>query len=304
MPLMILAFCGTFGVICSAGLLLFYRDAVWARLSAIADERLGQSARLSQLLRRKQSAVEEIVRPFQNVLPRSAREASIVQKRLTRAGYRQEGAVNVFYGAKVAAPLALGLLVLVTGAYAISPFPVFAVAAGLGFMLPNLWLDHRTAQRKLGITLGLPEALDLMVICTEAGLSMDQTIQRLSRELRVSQPEIADELALATLEQKAGKPRQDTLKDLAERTNVPSVRALVNTLVQSDVFGTSIAKTLRVYSDTLRTQRRQKAEEEAAKTTVKLIFPLVLFIFPSLFVVVLAPAMLNMADAFKKFMES
>ena len=136
-----------------------------------------------------------------------------------------------------------------------------------------------------------------MVICTEAGLSMDQTLLRVSRELRVSQPEVADELGLTVLEQKAGKPRESALKSLAERTRVPSIRAFVNTLVQSDVFGTSIAKTLRVYSDTLRTQRRQQAEEEAAKTTVKLVFPLVLFIFPSLFVVVLAPSMIGMMEA-------
>jgi tight adherence protein C len=152
------------------------------------------------------------------------------------------------------------------------------------------------------LTLGLPEALDLMVICAEAGLSIDQTIQRVARELRVSQPAISEELALATLEQKAGKPRDESFKDLADRANVASVRAFTNTLVQSDAFGTSIAKSLRIYSDTLRTQRRQRAEEDAAKTTVKLIFPLVVFIFPTLFIVVLGPAMIGLMQSKQRFL--
>lgn len=301
MPLLILAFVGTFGLISSVGLLLFYRDVVRERLSAIVDQRLGPTARLSLLVHRRQGAVEQIVRPFQNVLPRNARDVSVLQKRLIRAGYRQESAINVFYGAKVFVPLVLVVLTIVTGAYRLGPVFALLAAAGLGFLLPDLWLGNRIANRKLLLGLGLPEALDLMVICTEAGLSMDQTLLRVSRELRVSQPEIADELGLSVLEQKAGKPREDALKGLAERTNDPSVRALVNTLVQSDVFGTSIGKTLRVYSDTLRMQRRQKAEEQAAKTTVKLVLPLVVFIFPSIFVVVLAPALIGMSEAFKQY---
>ena len=157
------------------------------------------------------------------------------------------------------------------------------------------------ANRQTKIRLGLPEALDLMVICSEAGLSLDQAILRVSQELRLSQAEIADEFGLLMLEQKAGRHRHEALKGLADRTNIDSIRTLVSTLIQADTFGTSIAKTLRVYSDTMRTQRRQKAEEQAAKTTVKLVFPLVFFIFPSLFVVALGPAMILMFDGFKKF---
>jgi tight adherence protein C len=201
----------------------------------------------------------------------------------------------------VLVPLVLMVLTFLTGMYSFG-FPAFVFAAILGWLVPDLWLGNRISKRKLEIGLGLPEALDLMVICTEAGLSMDQTMLRVSRELRVSQPAVADELGLTMLEQKAGKPREDALKALAERTNAHSVRALVNTLVQSDVFGTSVAKTLRVYSDTLRTQRRQKAEEAAAKTTVKLVLPLVVFIFPSIFVVILAPAMISLLDSFRKYM--
>jgi tight adherence protein C len=301
MGLLILAFFGTFGLIGSAGLLLFYRDAVMERLSGIVDQRLGRSARLSHMLRPTEGTVEQLVKPFQNVLPRSERDVSVLQKRLTRAGYRQEGAVNMFFGGKAVVLIGMGVLAVASGAFAANPVVAVLLAGGLGWMLPDLWLGNRIGKRKLAIGLGLPEALDLMVICTEAGLSMDQTLQRVSRELRVSQPEVADELSLAVLEQKAGKPRDQALKDMAERTNVPSVRAFVNTLVQSDTFGTSIAKTLRVYSDTLRTQRKQKAEEQAAKTTVKLVLPLVIFIFPSIFVVVLAPAMITMVEGFNQY---
>ena len=147
---------------------------------------------------------------------------------------------------------------------------------------------------------GLPDVLDLLVICIEAGLSLDMATSRTSEELMDAQPAICDELSIVVLEQRAGKPRADCWKNMAERTQVDSLRNLVSVLVQSEQFGTSIAKTLRTHSDTLRTQRIQKVEEMAAKTTVKLIFPLVLFIFPSLFVVVLGPAAILMSESFAK----
>jgi tight adherence protein C len=246
--------------------------------------------------------VEQIVRPFQNVLPRSAQEVSVIQKRLIRAGYRKDSHVNVFYGAKVLVPLTLVLLAGVTGtASYLGPFFAYAIAAALGFLAPDFWLGNRIASRQLKIRLGLPEALDLLVICSEAGLSLDQAILRCTEELKLSQPEIAEEFNLVILEQRAGRPRDEALKGLADRTDIDSVRALVNTLVQADTFGTSIAKTLRVYSETMRTQRRQQAEEQAAKTTVKLVFPLVFFIFPSLFVVALGPSLITMFEGFSKY---
>jgi tight adherence protein C len=133
-------------------------------------------------------------------------------------------------------------------------------------------------------------------------LSIDQATIRVADELQISEPVISDELGLVNLEQRAGRPRADAWRNMAERTDVDSVRAMVSVLIQADQFGTSVAKTLRVYSDTLRTQRRQQAEEQAAKTTVKLVFPLVLFIFPSLFVVALGPSAIVMADAFAKYL--
>jgi tight adherence protein C len=302
MTILIVAFLGTFGLILSVGMLLFYRDVIQERLSALVDERLGNSSNsLFGLFHRRQNAVEQIVRPFQNVLPRSTQEVSVIQKRLIRAGFRQDSAVNLFYGAKVLVPLSLILLVTITGIYDWSPFFMYAVSAGLGFMLPDFWLGNRVSSRQLRIRLGLPEALDLMVICSEAGLSLDQALLKVSQELQLSQPEVADEFGLLVLEQKAGRPRAEAMKGLADRTNVDSIRSLVSTLIQADTFGTSIAKCLRVFSETMRTQRRQQAEERAAKTTVKLVFPLVFFIFPSLFVVALGPSMIAMYEGFDKF---
>jgi len=301
MTILIVAVLGFFGLILSAGLLLFYRDVIRARLSAIVDQQLGSSSSLFSLLQPRKGTMEQIVRPFQNVLPRSTQDASAVQKRLIRAGFRTDSAVNMLYGAKVAAPLSLALLATVTGVYSWSPLFVYVTAAGIGFLLPDMWLGKRISSRQLKVRLGLPEALDLMVICSEAGLSLDQGLLKVSQELRLSQPEIADEFGLLMLEQKAGRPREEALKGLADRTDIDSIRALVAALIQADKFGTSIAKTLRVFSDTMRTQRRQKAEERAAKTTVKLVFPLVLFIFPSLFVVALGPAMIAMYEGFDKY---
>jgi len=136
----------------------------------------------------------------------------------------------------------------------------------------------------------------------EAGLGLDQAMVRVADEMKISQPEISDELSLIGLEQRAGRPRAEAWRNLAERTNVDSVRAMVAALIQADHFGTSVSKTLRVYSDTLRVQRRQMVEEMAAKTTVKLIFPLVFFIFPSLFVVALGPEAITIMEGFKKFL--
>jgi tight adherence protein C len=290
-------------VILTVGLLLFYRDAALARLSSVVEPRLGSRfARFGRILHADRKAVEQILKPFQSVLPRSAQETSVTQKRLIRAGYRKDSHVNVFYGAKVVVPLGLTLLATATQVYTVGPFFVYALCVGLGFLAPDFWLGNRMANRQTRIRLGLPEALDLMVICSEAGLSLDQALLRASKELTISQPEISDELGLMLLEQRAGRRREEALKGLADRIGIDSVRALVNTLVQADNFGTSIAKTLRVYSDTMRTQRRQRAEEQAAKTTVKLVFPLVFFIFPSLFIVALGPAMILMFDGFKNFL--
>jgi tight adherence protein C len=304
MLLLVVAFLGTFGLILSVGLLLFYRDVALARLSSLVEPRSGSRLmRLGRILHPDRQAVEQVLKPFQSVLPRSAQETSVTQTRLIRAGYRKDSYVNVFYGAKVVIPIVLSLVATGTQVYTIGPFFIYGLCVGLGFLLPDFWLGNRMSQRQTRIRLGLPEALDLMVICSEAGLSLDQTLLQASKELAISQPEISDELGLMLLEQRAGRPRAEALKAFADRVGIDSVRAFVNTLIQATTFGTSIAKTLRVYSDAMRTQRRQQAEEQAAKTTVKLVFPLVFFIFPSLFIVALGPAMILMFDGFNTYFQ-
>jgi tight adherence protein C len=295
----------TFGVvfllIASGGLLLFYREAMHQRLSEVTSR--GKETRdLRTTLRMTGSSLGGIVSQLERILPKSQSEVSIVQKRLIRAGYRQDSAIDLFYGAKVLTPLALIFLVFSTGIAHDSPFFMAVVALGLGFLLPDFWLGRRISKRQAKIRRGLPDVLDLLVICIEAGLSLDQATSRTSEELRFAHPELADELGIVVLEQHAGRARADAWKQLAERTDVDSIRNLVSVLVQSEQLGTSVAKTLRVHSDTLRIHRRQKVEEAAAKTTVKLVFPLVLCIFPSLFLVTLGPALIIMSESFKKYL--
>ncbi|MGC1782885.1 MAG: type II secretion system F family protein, partial [Acidobacteriaceae bacterium] len=178
-------------------------------------------------------------------------------------------------------------------------FIIYAAALGLGFLAPDFWLGRKITTRQTAIRLGLPDVLDLLVICIEAGQSLDGATVRTTEELKEAHPAITDELGIVVLEQRAGRPRSEAWRHFADRTEVDSVRNLVSVLVQSEQFGTSAAKTLRVHADTLRTQRRQKVEEQAAKTTVKLVFPLVFFIFPSLFLVTLGPAMITIMETFR-----
>jgi tight adherence protein C len=205
----------------------------------------------------------------------------------------------VFYGTKVMMPILLCVVAAVSGLAEMSPFFVYGLALVLGFLGPDFWLGRMIKNRQGKIRRGLPDVLDLLIICIEAGLSLDQASARTSQELIKAQPELCDELGLVVLEQRAGRPRAEAWKHLAERTDVDVVRNLVSMLVQSEQFGTSIAKTLRTHSDTLRTKRVQAVEEAAAKTTIKLVFPLVLFIFPALFLVTLGPAAIMMSESFK-----
>ncbi|MBS1820562.1 MAG: type II secretion system F family protein [Acidobacteria bacterium] len=295
----------TFGVIflliASGGLLLFYREAMLQRISQVVTQRDKQARDLRTTLRMTGSSLSGMVGHLERVLPKSQSEVSVVQQRLVRAGYRKNSAIDLFYGAKVLTPLALVFVVFSTGLASESPFFMGIVALGLGFLIPDFWLGRRISIRQAKIRRGLPDVLDLLVVCIEAGLSLDQATSRTADELRFAHPEIADELGVVVLEQHAGRARSDAWRQFADRTGVDSVRNLVSVLVQSEQLGTSVAKTLRVHSDTLRVQRRQAVEEAAAKTTVKLVFPLVLCIFPSLFLVTLGPALIIMSESFKKY---
>jgi tight adherence protein C len=160
------------------------------------------------------------------------------------------------------------------------------------YFAPDFWVDYRAHRRRERIRLGLPDALDLMVVCVDAGLAIDQALLRSGQELALSQPEISEEFIQINFEQRAGKPRIEAWQSMAERTRLDTVQSFVHMLAQTDRFGTPLVRALRVFADGVRQKRRQQAEELAAKTTVKLIFPLVLFIFPSIFIVLLGPAMI------------
>jgi tight adherence protein C len=301
MGIALLTFAAIFLLAGSLGLLLFYREAMMERLSTVVTP--GDRGRLSGWLKagRAGDSLKAVVQPFEKVLPKSPKEVSVVEKRLMRAGYRDPGAVGLFYGAKVLVPLLLCALCFVTGLGSSVGFFAYASSLGLGFLGPDFWLGRRIKARQIEIRLGLPEFLDLSVVCIEAGLSLDQALSRSVDELRHSQPEISDELSLVALEQRAGRPRPDAWRNLAERVDIDVIQNLAASINQADQFGTSVSKILRVQSETLRVQRRQSVEEKAAKTAVKLVFPLVLFIFPSIFVVTVGSAVIVMVDSFGKY---
>jgi tight adherence protein C len=298
MGIAISTFAVVFLLIVSGGLLLFYREEMLQRISAAINPRPEQKSLLTAIQQTGLS-IGGVVEHFENVLPKSQAEVSVILQRLQRAGYRDESAVKIFYGSKVLVPLLLCALALVTGVGARNPFFVYVLALALGFIAPDFWLGRRISTRQKRIRRGFPDVLDLLVICIEAGLSLDQATARTTVELKKAQPELCDELSIVVLEQRAGRPRGEAWKHMAERTGVDCVRNLVSMLVQAEQYGTSVAKILRVHGDTLRTQRVQAVEEAAAKTSVKLVFPLVLFIFPSLFVVTLGPAFISMMESFK-----
>ena len=300
----LLTFIAVFLLVLTGGLLLFDRDALLRRLAnVVSPQTLPAESWLDRLISMRTTAsLAKVIDPFQKVLPRSPADLSVAQRRLILAGYRKDLHVNILYGAKVITPIILVVLATATGVYEEGPFFVYALALALGYLIPDYYLGNRIKARQFKVKLALPEALDLMVICIEAGLGLDQAISRVADELRISQPELTDEFNLLNLEQRAGRPRAEAWKNLADRTDVDSVRGLVSMLTQADHFGTSIANSLRIHSDVLRTQRRQEAEEQAAKTTVKLVFPLVFFIFPSLFLVVLGPSMIKLLESFDKYL--
>lgn len=303
MGLAVFAFIAVFLLVSSAGLLLFFRAQMAQRVSAVTQPASDREKWVNWLKpSRAATSLKAVIQPFDRVLPKSPQEVSVAQKRLIQAGFREDSHVRILYGAKVVVPILLCVLVWASGPgrYS-SPFIMYSLALGLGYLLPDFWLGRRIKNRQTEIRLGLPDFLDLLVVCVEAGLSLDQALARTTEEMHDTQPEVSDEMGLVILETRAGRPRVDAWKNLMERVDIQIIRTLVTAIIQADQFGTSIAKTLRVYSEGLRVQRRQYVEEMAAKTAVKLVFPLVFFIFPTLFIVALGPTLLAVQDAFKKF---
>jgi len=221
---------------------------------------------------------------------------------LLYAGYRSRSSLRAFQLSRLACALLLASVPLVLATVKAIPgetaFLLMAVLTLVGYMFPKTYVRLAARRRQHKMRLSLPDALDLLVVCVEAGMGLNQAIVRVSEELRGTHPEIADEFRLVNLEIRAGRTRPEALRSLGERTGVDDIMSLASMIVQTDKFGTSIAKSLRVHSDSLRVERRQRAEEAAAKTTIKLIFPLLFCIFPSLFVIILGPAAMHLWEIF------
>ena len=236
--------------------------------------------------------LEQALDPLSKALPLSPSEVSRTRQWLIQAGYREPRHLTVYVGSRVAvALLGVALAVVITGVS--SPLLLIGVM-GFGFFLPRFILKRMIRDRQQRIRLALPDALDLTVICVEAGLALDQAMMRVGEDLHHAHPELSNEFHMVNLEMRAGKPRAEALRNLVGRTGVDDIRSLVGTLVQTDRFGTSVAQALRVHSDSLRTERRQRAEEQAAKTTIKMVIPLVLFVLPSIIFVTLGPAVIQL----------
>jgi tight adherence protein C len=238
-------------------------------------------------------AIHELIKRLGNFIPQSPKDVTVMQRRLIRAGIRNENALKILYGAKAACGIAFPVVMAlaVSASSAETSNKIFGVlgAAAAGFFLPNEYVRRMASKRQKEIARGLANSLDLLVVCVESGLGLDQAILQVSKELEHAHPEISEEFGFVNLELKAGKRRVDALRNLAERTGVDDLKKLVAVLIQADRFGTGVAQSLRAHSDFMRVQARQIAEEKAAKLGVKLIFPIFFCILPSLFVVTVGP---------------
>lgn len=237
------------------------------------------------------------------VMPKDESQVSMLRIKLSNAGFRRENASTLFLASKTVVAIgaaSIALLWMTTTGHPMLDIMVWVCGAGgVGFMMPNLWLAMATRQRGLKIRHGLPDSMDLLVISVESGLALDAAIQRVGDEMSNVHPELAEEMQLVTHESQMGIPRSEALENMAMRTGVPEIKSFVAIISQAEKFGTSVAKALRNQANSLRVKRRQAAEEAAQKTTVKLMLPLIMFIFPAIFVVLVGPAVIKMMGTFK-----
>ena len=267
------------------------------RLEAFRQEG-EEPAGIRQRRRRQRQAerIQDLLAALGTRLGESRPDLPKVRLFLLTAGYHSPNAVQVYWGLRIVLALGLGLLGMTLGplrdqgVFISGVITVWLLA--LGWLLPVFVLRSRVRARQHEIERALPDMLDLLVVCVEAGLGLNHAMVRVSEDIDTVSPVLSQQLALVNFEIRAGTPREDALRHLAERTGVKDVASLVTMLIQTDRFGTSVGTALRVHADTIRTKRRQRAEEAGAKTTVKLVFPLVLFVFPAMFVVILGPAVL------------
>lgn len=274
-------------------MLLARSSNVRRRLQPVADSgpRIGVLEQLTSFFRPAKNQIRQLAKNPHGTSTKITR----LQRRLEAAGWRDPDAANYFALAEIASPIFLALLPLVLLG---SEGWVLAIVTGVaGYMIPDLVLARATRKHQKAIQNGLPDAIDLIVVCVEAGSSLDQALLRASEELDIAIPALAAELRILTNEIRAGKPRMEAFQGLARRTDVEDVRALVAMLTQTDRFGTSISQALRTHAATSRTKRRQRAEERAAKVGVKLVFPLALCLVPALYVVCLGPVVIRIMRA-------
>ena len=248
----------------------------------------------------KEQAVKFLGQLGQANKPKDQVEVSRLKAKLATAGYRNPQASVVFFGSRIALAVILGVVFLVAGSDAMEgKDPMMYVLALLGCMVvgfyaPQVWLSSAINSRKERLVEGFPDSLDLMVVCVEAGLGLDQAIARVGQEVKTGHPDLGDEFMLLNLELRAGLSREQGLRNLVNRTDLEDIRSLVALLIQTDRFGTSIGQALRVHSNSMRLKRRLKAEEKGAQLPVKLMIPLILFIFPALMVVIMGPGAINL----------
>lgn len=242
-------------------------------------------------------AFHDLVKKLGDILPASPKDVSVMQRKLIRAGIRNPNALKILYGSKVAGAIVMPMLMsaLVFNSASDSANKVVAIGAALaaGFWGPNEYIKIRGQRRQKEVQRGLANALDLLVVCVESGLGLDQAIIQVAKELEHAHPEISEEFAMVNYELKAGKRRAEALRNLAERSNVEDLKKLVAVLIQADRFGTGVAQSLRAHADYMRVQARQIAEEKAAKLGVKLVFPIFFCILPTLFVVTVGPVVMK-----------
>ncbi len=292
-----------------SALLTGFGARFWARPKAALERVTGAGAEITRQMPRHPSLVfHDLVKRVGALLPASPKDVTVMERRLMRAGIRNPGALKMLYGAKII--LGLGLPLAASLALASSPLDsdrklvVVACALALGFFGPNEYVRMRARRRQKAIRRGLPNALDLLVVCVESGLGLDQAIMQVAKELELAHPEISQEFTLVNLELRAGKRRLEALRNLAERSAVDELKKLVAVPIQADRFGTGIAQSLRGHSDYMRVQARQVAEEKAAKLGVKLVFPIFFCILPSLFVVTVGPVMVRIIRELIPMMEN
>ena len=281
---------------------------VVALVYAFSPGEMGIASRLSRLAglaapapeelnfaNRQKERVRDTLANVGKMLPApSTDKATRTQLMMIRAGYRSSEALLAIRGVKLLFPIGALAGVYLSGLYRLNAFFIPVVALGLGYLLPDMWLSWRVGSRQRRLRKGLPDALDLLVICVEAGLGLDQALMKVSQDMKISHAELSEELQFVNLEMRVGKTRIEALRELGRRTGLDDIKALVAMLIQTERFGTSIAQSLRVYSDDMRIKRRQRAEEMSAKTSVKMVPPLVFFIFPALMVVILGPAVITL----------